>query len=57
MYLDLLSPLFFILEIRTIIVVFTSELHRGQGSSVLECLARDRGATGSSLIDVTVLCP
>ena len=27
-----------------------------KGSSVLECLNRDRGAAGSSLTDVTVLC-
>ena len=26
-------------------------------SSVLECLTRDRGVAGSSLTDVTALCP
>ena len=27
------------------------------GGSVVECLTRDRGAAGSSLTGVTVLCP
>ena len=27
------------------------------GSSVVECLTRDRGVAGSSLTGVTVLCP
>ena len=30
---------------------------RGQSGSVVECLTRERGATGSSLTGVTVLCP
>ena len=28
-----------------------------RSGSVVECLTRDRGATGSSLTDVTALCP
>ena len=30
---------------------------RGHSGSVVECLTRDRGAVGSSLTGVTVLCP
>ena len=40
---------------------FHQDLHyllkRERSVSVVECLTRDRGATGSSLTDVTVLCP
>ena len=33
------------------------QANREHSGSVVECLTRDRGATGSSLIGVTVLCP
>ena len=32
-------------------------MYREQRGSVVECLTRDRGAAGSSLTCVTVLCP
>ena len=32
-------------------------LYRERSGSVVECLTRDRGAAGSSLTGVTVLCP
>ena len=36
---------------------FSSDQNRERSDSVVECLTRDRGAAGSSLIGVTVLCP
>ena len=35
----------------------TKTRHRKGSDSVIECLTRDRGAAGSSLTSVTVLCP
>ena len=32
-------------------------IHREHCCSVVECLTRDRGTAGSSLTDITVLCP
>ena len=42
------------LLIRTISVIW---LLGERSDSVVECLTRDRGAGGSSLTGVTVLCP
>ena len=38
-------------------ICFWCSKESSQGSSVVECLTRDRGAAGSSLTGVTVLCP
>ena len=41
------------------VLVFTGHLcnEREHSGSVVECLTGDRGAAGSSLTGVTVLCP
>ena len=39
------------------IIINPDPANRERSGSVVECLARDRGAVGSSLTGVTVLCP
>ena len=36
---------------------FPFDLIRERSASVVECLTRDRGAAGLSLIGITALCP
>ena len=37
--------------------IYIALLNREHSGSVVECLTSDRGVAGSSLTDLTVLCP
>ena len=44
-------------HMRCTIYYYSLAVLREHSGSVVECLTRDRGATGSSLTGVTALCP